>query len=227
MVIICSNSLMLRTLVPKLLLGNACGDALRRGTRSVPDGGKMMKMVFFLATNRDALRPALQSKATGIPNQRLGTSMRNISNSIASSQKTLNFVKEYLFSNKWIKNVIFYGELTMNAETMQAPLLFSDSAATKVQQLIQEEDNNDLMLRVFVQGGGCSGFQYGFTFDENIQEGDTVVENQGVKLLIDPMSYQYLLGAEIDYTEGLEGSQFVIRNPNAVTTCGCGSSFSV
>ncbi|MEN8217540.1 MAG: iron-sulfur cluster insertion protein ErpA [Pseudomonadota bacterium] len=108
----------------------------------------------------------------------------------------------------------------------QAPLLFTDGAALKVQQLIKEEDNEDLMLRVFVQGGGCSGFQYGFTFDERAQEDDTVVENQGVKLLIDPMSYQYLVGAEIDYTEGLEGSQFVIRNPNATTTCGCGSSFS-
>lgn len=116
----------------------------------------------------------------------------------------------------------------MNAQeaAIQAPLLFTDNAATKVQQLIKEEDNDDLMLRVFVQGGGCSGFQYGFTFDEKTQEGDTIVENQGVKLLIDPMSYQYLVGAEIDYTEGLEGSQFVIRNPNATTTCGCGSSFS-
>jgi iron-sulfur cluster insertion protein len=109
---------------------------------------------------------------------------------------------------------------------MPAPLLFTDGAALKVQQLIKEEDNDELMLRVFVQGGGCSGFQYGFTFDERAQEDDTVVENQGVKLLIDPMSYQYLVGAEIDYTEGLEGSQFVIRNPNATTTCGCGSSFS-
>jgi len=114
-----------------------------------------------------------------------------------------------------------------NAEAMPSPLLFSDSAASKVQQLINEEDNNNLMLRVFVQGGGCSGFQYGFTFDENSQEDDTIVENNGVKLLIDPMSYQYLVGAEIDYTEGLEGSQFIIRNPNAQTTCGCGSSFSV
>lgn len=112
-------------------------------------------------------------------------------------------------------------------EATPAPLLFTDSAAHKVQQLIEEENNDDLMLRVFVQGGGCSGFQYGFTFDETKQEDDTVVENQGVKLLIDPMSYQYLMGAEIDYTEGLEGAQFVIRNPNAVTTCGCGSSFSV
>jgi len=116
---------------------------------------------------------------------------------------------------------------TTETTSTPSPLLFTDSAAAKVQQLIKEEDNNDLMLRVFVQGGGCSGFQYGFTFDETLQEDDTVVENQGVKLLIDPMSYQYLAGAEIDYTEGLEGEQFVIRNPNAVTTCGCGSSFSV
>ncbi|EDN71298.1 Iron-sulphur cluster biosynthesis [Beggiatoa sp. PS] len=115
---------------------------------------------------------------------------------------------------------------SQETETAPSPLLFTDTAALKVQKLIEEENNNDLMLRVFVQGGGCSGFQYGFTFDENIQEGDTVVENQGVKLLVDPMSYQYLVGAEIDYSEGLEGAQFVIRNPNAVTTCGCGSSFS-
>lgn len=105
-------------------------------------------------------------------------------------------------------------------------LIFTDSAALKVQELIKEENNESLMLRVFIQGGGCSGFQYGFTFDEAIQEGDTVVENQGVKVLIDPMSFQYLAGAEIDYMEGLEGAHFVIRNPNATTTCGCGSSFS-
>ena len=107
-----------------------------------------------------------------------------------------------------------------------APLNFTDAAAAKVKQLIEEEDNNQLKLRVFVSGGGCSGFQYGFTFDENTQEGDTLVEKGGVTLLIDPMSYQYLVGAEIDYSEGLEGAQFVIRNPNATTTCGCGSSFS-
>ncbi len=106
------------------------------------------------------------------------------------------------------------------------PLLFTDAAALKVKALIEEETNPSLMLRVFISGGGCSGFQYGFTFDENLGDGDTVVENHGVKLLIDPMSFQYLVGAEIDYTEGLEGAQFVIRNPNAVTTCGCGSSFS-
>ena len=109
---------------------------------------------------------------------------------------------------------------------MPSPLIFTDAAAVKVKGLIEEENNSNLMLRVFISGGGCSGFQYGFTFDENLEEGDTMVENGGVKLLIDPMSYQYLVGAEIDYTEGLEGAQFVIRNPNAVTTCGCGSSFS-
>jgi len=107
------------------------------------------------------------------------------------------------------------------------PLVFTASAAEKVSELIAEENNDALMLRVFISGGGCSGFQYGFTFDENIGEGDTVVETAGVKLLIDPMSIAYLEGAEIDYSEGLEGAQFVIRNPNASTTCGCGSSFSV
>jgi iron-sulfur cluster insertion protein len=109
---------------------------------------------------------------------------------------------------------------------MPAPLIFTDAAASKVRDLIEEESNPDLMLRIFVAGGGCSGFQYGFTFDEAVNDGDTQVENGGVTLLIDPMSYQYLVGAEIDFTEGLEGAQFVIRNPNATTTCGCGSSFS-
>ena len=109
---------------------------------------------------------------------------------------------------------------------MPVPLVFTDAAAGKVKQLIQEEKNDNLKLRVFVSGGGCSGFQYGFTFDEELQDGDTSVVNDGVTLLIDPMSYQYLVGAEIDYSEGLEGAQFVIRNPNAKTTCGCGSSFS-
>lgn len=113
----------------------------------------------------------------------------------------------------------------MTVETA-SPLLFTDAAATKVKALIAEERNDALMLRVFVTGGGCSGFQYGFTFDESENEGDTAVEKNGVKLLIDPMSFQYMVGAEIDYTEGLEGAQFVIRNPNATTTCGCGSSFS-
>jgi iron-sulfur cluster insertion protein len=108
-----------------------------------------------------------------------------------------------------------------------APLIFTDAAARKVHELIQEEDNPELMLRVFVSGGGCSGFQYGFTFDEKKEEGDSSVVNQGVTLVVDPMSVQYLMGAEIDYKEDLQGAQFVIRNPNASTTCGCGSSFTV
>ena len=116
----------------------------------------------------------------------------------------------------------------MNAPIeMQSPLLFTDSAANKVKELIQEEGNPELKLRVFVTGGGCSGFQYGFTFDEVANDDDTALEKSGVTLLIDPMSFQYLVGAEIDYTEGLQGSQFVIKNPNATSTCGCGSSFSV
>lgn len=110
---------------------------------------------------------------------------------------------------------------------MPAPLGFTDNAVKKVKELIEEENNTDLKLRVFVSGGGCSGFQYGFTFDEVINEDDTQMTKEGVTLLIDAMSYQYLVGAEIDYTEGLEGAQFVIKNPNATTTCGCGSSFSV
>lgn len=115
----------------------------------------------------------------------------------------------------------------MNAATdTPSILVFTDSAASKVKDLIEEEGNPDLKLRVFVTGGGCSGFQYGFTFDEEVNEDDTTMEKNGVMLLIDPMSYQYLVGAEIDYSEGLEGSQFVIRNPNATSTCGCGSSFS-
>jgi len=115
----------------------------------------------------------------------------------------------------------------MNAATdVVTPILFTDSAANKVKELIEEEGNPGLKLRVFVTGGGCSGFQYGFTFDEETNEDDTTMEKNGVTLLIDPMSYQYLVGAEIDYSEGLEGSQFVIRNPNATSTCGCGSSFS-
>jgi iron-sulfur cluster insertion protein len=118
--------------------------------------------------------------------------------------------------------------MLMNAVTeMPLPLVFSESAANKVKELILEEGNPDLKLRVFVSGGGCSGFQYGFTFDEVTNEDDTALEKNGVTLLIDPMSYQYLVGAEIDYSEGLEGAQFVIKNPNATSTCGCGSSFSV
>ena len=110
---------------------------------------------------------------------------------------------------------------------MPVPFVFTDAAVDKVKQLIDEEGNPDLKLRVFVQGGGCSGFQYGFTFDEEVNEDDTVMNKNGVQLLIDSMSYQYLVGAEIDYKDDLNGAQFVIKNPNATTTCGCGSSFSV
>ncbi len=106
-------------------------------------------------------------------------------------------------------------------------IIFTDSAARKVQELILEERNPELKLRVHISGGGCSGFQYGFSFDEEIQDGDVTVTNDGVTLVIDPMSFQYLIGAEVDYTENLQGAQFVIRNPNASTTCGCGSSFSI
>ena len=110
---------------------------------------------------------------------------------------------------------------------MPAPLVFTDSAAEKVRELVLEEGNPELKLRVFVQGGGCSGFQYGFTFDEAVNDDDTQMSKNGVTLLIDSMSLQYLMGAEIDYKEDLQGAQFVIKNPNASTTCGCGSSFSV
>src|SRR5688500_10773939 len=122
----------------------------------------------------------------------------------------------------------------MNAPTeanlvaeMQVPLIFTDSAANKVGQLIEEEGNSDLKLRVFVAGGGCSGFKYGFTFDELTSEDDIVLEKNGVKLLIDAMSLQYLMGAEIDYQEDAEGAQFIIKNPAASSTCGCCSSFAV
>lgn len=106
------------------------------------------------------------------------------------------------------------------------PVVFTDAAAQKVGELIKEEQNDELKLRVFISGGGCSGFQYGFTFDENIEDGDSKVINMGVTLVIDPMSVQYLMGAEIDYKEDLQGAQFIIRNPNAKTTCGCGQSFT-
>ncbi len=112
-------------------------------------------------------------------------------------------------------------------QQVPTPLFFSDSAVAKVRELVEEEGNSDLKLRVFVTGGGCSGFQYGFSFDEEQDEEDTVVEKGGMKLLVDPMSYQYLVGATIEYEEGLQGSQFVVRNPNASSTCGCGSSFSI
>jgi len=108
----------------------------------------------------------------------------------------------------------------------QQPIIFTDNAASKVASLIAEEGNEELKLRVYVQGGGCSGFQYGFTFDEEVNDDDTRIVKNGVTVLVDSMSIQYLKGAEIDYKEDVAGAQFVIRNPNATTTCGCGSSFS-
>ena len=118
-------------------------------------------------------------------------------------------------------------DLTAESTTETPDLLVvTENAANKVKALIEDEGNANLKLRVFVSGGGCSGFQYGFTFDENMNEGDTAIEKDGVTFLVDPMSYQYLVGAELDYKEGLMGAQFVISNPNATTTCGCGSSFS-
>lgn len=116
--------------------------------------------------------------------------------------------------------------LHSNPVSETVPLLFTEAAAEKVRALLDEETDREQKLRVFVTGGGCSGFQYGFTFDKNIEEGDTCVQKAGVTLVVDPMSFQYLQGAEIDYKEGVEGAQFVIRNPNATSTCGCGNSFS-
>jgi iron-sulfur cluster insertion protein len=117
--------------------------------------------------------------------------------------------------------------ISSNAESAPPGIVFTDAAARKVQELILEERNPDLKLRVYISGGGCSGFQYGFSFDEVRAEDDIAVENDGVTLLVDPLSFQYLMGAEVDYSESLQGAQFIIRNPNAATTCGCGSSFSV
>ncbi|MGV6989183.1 iron-sulfur cluster insertion protein ErpA [Testudinibacter sp. P80/BLE/0925] len=107
------------------------------------------------------------------------------------------------------------------------PLIFTDAAANKVKNLVADEDNSNLKLRVYITGGGCSGFQYGFTFDEKVNDGDLTIEKNGVALVVDPMSLQYLIGGTVDYTEGLEGSRFIVNNPNASTTCGCGSSFSI
>lgn len=113
------------------------------------------------------------------------------------------------------------------SDDIQIPLIFTDAAAKKVKSLIEGEDNPNLRLRVYITGGGCSGFQYGFTFDDQINEGDLTIENQNVGLVVDPMSLQYLIGGTVDYTEGLDGSRFVVQNPNASSTCGCGSSFSI
>ncbi|MBA0165857.1 MULTISPECIES: iron-sulfur cluster insertion protein ErpA [Pectobacterium] len=115
----------------------------------------------------------------------------------------------------------------MSDDIAALPLQFTDAAASKVKNLIADEENPELKLRVYITGGGCSGFQYGFTFDDQINDGDMTIEKQGVSLVVDPMSLQYLVGGSVDYTEGLEGSRFVVTNPNAKSTCGCGSSFSV
>jgi iron-sulfur cluster insertion protein len=140
---------------------------------------------------------------------------------------TLNF--DWPLAGEYTSDMHTTSESTLQPELAPPPpdvLVFTDAAAGKVGELIREEANPNLKLRVFVSGGGCSGFQYGFTFDEKVEEGDFCIENAGVQLLVDPMSAQYLMGAEIDYKEDLQGAQFVIRNPNAKTTCGCGSSFS-
>ena len=115
----------------------------------------------------------------------------------------------------------------MSDDVVAVPLEFTEAAAKKVKVLIADEDNPELKLRVYITGGGCSGFQYGFTFDDKVNEGDLTIEKAGVQLVIDPMSLQYLIGGTVDYTEGLEGSRFVVNNPNATSTCGCGSSFSI
>jgi len=116
----------------------------------------------------------------------------------------------------------------MNVETFNPEVLYlTDNAVRKIQNLITEEGNSKLNLRIFITGGGCSGFQYGFSFDEDLAEDDTIIEKDGVKAVVDSLSIQYLAGAEVDYKEGLEGSRFVVNNPNALTTCGCGSSFTV
>lgn len=115
----------------------------------------------------------------------------------------------------------------MTDTAVDIPIQFSDAAAHKVRTLVEEENNPELKLRVYVTGGGCSGFQYGFTFDEKVNDGDFTVEKESVTLVVDPMSLQYLMGGTVDYTEGLQGARFWIDNPNATTTCGCGASFNV
>ncbi len=117
--------------------------------------------------------------------------------------------------------------MTATETFIPGTLQLTSRAVDKVRELITEEGNPELKLRVYITGGGCSGFQYGFSFDEAVAEDDTEVERDGVVVLVDPMSYQYLVGAEVDYTEGFEGARFVINNPNGATTCGCGASFSI
>jgi iron-sulfur cluster insertion protein len=148
--------------------------------------------------------------------------------SMRSLRKLENTARRYHLSRDSAAPTVMNDTITptyLDAES--APLLFSNAAAGKVRELIAEEGNPDLKLRVYISGGGCSGFQYGFTFDEARADDDFAVDNDGVTLLVDPLSLQYLAGAEIDYSESLTGAQFVIRNPNAKTTCGCGSSFTV
>jgi len=137
---------------------------------------------------------------------------------------TLEWSK-WLLDNNGIR--IFGKREIIMTDNIAVPLTFTDAAANKVKSLISEEENNELKLRVYITGGGCSGFQYGFTFDDKVNEGDLTIEKAGVQLVIDPMSLQYLIGGTVDYTEGLEGSRFVVNNPNATSTCGCGSSFSI
>ena len=127
------------------------------------------------------------------------------------------------YSKVELRGIPMSGVQTVEPSVMS----FTDDAANRVQSLISEEGNDNLKLRVFVTGGGCSGFQYGFAFEEGVNEDDTVIENKGARLLVDPLSYQYLAGSKIDYVEGLEGSRFVVENPKATATCGCGSSFSI
>ena len=111
--------------------------------------------------------------------------------------------------------------------TSSQPILFTDQAALRVEELVEEENNKELKLRVYVTGGGCSGFQYGFTFDDKISDDDTLIKNGNANLLVDSLSYQYIIGSEIDYEQGLQGSRFFVKNPNAKATCGCGASFSI
>lgn len=126
---------------------------------------------------------------------------------------------------KFKQEIIF--EMTGVATFTPTAVNVTQRAVDKVKNLVAEEGNPDLKLRVFVTGGGCSGFQYGFSFDEAVAEDDSLVEKDGVAVIVDALSFQYLAGAEVDYTEGLEGSRFIVNNPNAATTCGCGASFSI
>ena len=136
--------------------------------------------------------------------------------------------KNYVAHNlRFRDNIANFCFMSLNMSDIQIPLTFTDAAANKVKSLIEGEDNPNLRLRVYITGGGCSGFQYGFTFDDQINEGDLTIENQNVGLVVDPMRLQYLIGGTVDYTEGLDGSRFVVHNPNASSTCGCGSSFSI